>query len=250
MGSAGARRIPTSGVAQSGDTAPDGMPSDFRRIVSFTPRGGRLNQVQRKAFDAHADNWMLGVDDLGRTFDAAAVFGRDAPLVIEIGSGMGESTVAMAAARPEIDVLAVEVYKPGVAQTFHHIAKAAVDNVRLLRADAFAVLRDLIAPSSVEEIWLFFPDPWPKTRHRKRRLVTQQFVALADTRLRSGGRFRLATDWQPYAEQMLATCTASEHLRNVHSGWAPRPEFRPRTRFERRGLAEGRQIFDLEFVRR
>jgi len=249
MGSTAAPRIPTSGVARSGDTAPDGLPSDLRRIVSFTPRGGRLNQVQRKAFDAHADNWMLGVDDLGRTFDAAAVFGRDAPLVIEIGSGMGESTVAMAAARPEVNLLAVEVYKPGVAQTFHHMAKAGVDSIRLLRADAFAVLSDLIAPGSVEEIWLFFPDPWPKTRHHKRRLVTAEFVALVAGRLRVGGGFRLATDWEPYAEQMLAACTASNDLRTVHPGWAPRPEFRPRTRFERRGLADGRQIFDLEFVR-
>jgi len=233
------------------DTKPgEATPGDVRRVVSFTSRGGRLNPVQRKAFEAYADRWNLGVDDLGRTLDVATVFGRDAPLVIEIGSGMGESTVAMAAARPEVNLLAVEVYKPGVAQTFHHMAKAGVDNIRLLRADAFAVLSDLVAPGSVEEIWLFFPDPWPKTRHHKRRLVTPEFVALVAGRLRVGGKFRLATDWQPYAAQMLAVCTASDDLRTVHPGWAPRPEFRPRTRFERRGLADGRQIFDLEFVRR
>ncbi len=237
--------------AAPGDAgAPAGLPGNFRRIVSFSPRSGRLNQVQRKAFEAHSGAWYLEVGDLGDALDPVAVFGRTGPLVIEIGSGMGESTMAMAAARPEINLLAVEVYKPGIAQTFHHMAKSGVDNIRLLRADAFAVLTDLVPAGSVDEIWLFFPDPWPKNRHHKRRLVTGEFVELVASRLRKGGTFRLATDWEPYAEQMLAACTPVQSLRNPHPGWAPRPDFRPRTRFERRGLAEGRQIFDLEFVRR
>lgn len=224
-------------------------PEQFRRVVSFAPRGGRLNQVQRKAFQVHAEAWYLEGDDVGDQLDAAAIFGHEAPLVIEIGSGMGESTAAMAASRQDVNLLAIEVYRPGVAQTFHHMAKAGIDNVRLLRADAVAVLTDLVAPGSVDEVWLFFPDPWPKTKHHKRRLVTAEFAALVAARLRKGGVFRLATDWQPYADRMLAACTQVKSLRNKHSGWAPRPEFRPSTRFERRGVAEGRQIFDLEFVR-
>ncbi len=170
--------------------------------------------------------------------------------MLEIGSGMGESTAQMAAARPEINLIAVEVYKPGVAQTLHHLNRVGAHNVRLIRADGVAVLTDLIRPSSLAEVWLFFPDPWPKTRHHKRRLVTAEFTELVASRLRKGGTFRLATDWVTYAEQMLAACTATKNLRNAHSGWAPRPAFRPTTRFERRGLAAGHQILDLEFVRR
>ncbi|MDQ6657427.1 MAG: tRNA (guanosine(46)-N7)-methyltransferase TrmB [Actinomycetota bacterium] len=241
---------PLFGVTRTGHTPADRLPGRDHRIVSFTLRGARLNQVQRKAFQEHSAAWYLDVDDVGEQLDAATIFGRDAPLVIEIGSGMGESTAVMAAARPEVNLLAVEVYKPGVAQTFHHLAKAGIDNVRLLRADAVPVFTDLVAPGSVDEVWLFFPDPWPKTKHHKRRLVTGEFVELVASRLRKGGVLRLATDWEPYAEQMLAACTPVKALRNRHSGWATRPEFRPRTRFERRGLAEGREIFDLEFVRR
>ena len=119
-----------------------------------------------------------------------------------------------------------------------------------MRADAVQILTDVIPAGSLAEVWLFFPDPWPKTRHLKRRLVTPAFAELVASRLRRGGTFRLATDWAPYAEQMLAVCTSTRALRNSFPGWAARPEFRPRTRFERRGLAAGREIFDLEFTRR
>jgi tRNA (guanine-N7-)-methyltransferase len=232
------------------DTTGDGLPAHFRRVVSFHPRGGRLNAVQRKAFETHADRWYLEAGELSGPIDGPALFDRKAGLVLEIGSGMGESTVAMAAARPEVNLVAVEVYKPGVAQTLHHLSRAGVHNVRVLRGDGVQVLTDLIAPGSLAEVWLFFPDPWPKTKHLKRRLVTPDFTALVATRLRRGGRFLLATDWAPYAEGMLAACTATKGLRNAHAGWAPRPDFRPRTRFERRGLAAGHEIFDLEFTRR
>ena len=228
----------------------DGLPPHFRRVVSFHPRGGRLNAVQRKAFDTHADQWYLEAAELDQPIDPAELFDRDAGLVLEIGSGMGESTIAMAAARPEVNLLAVEVYKPGVAQTLHHLNRAGLGNVRVMRGDGVQVLTELIAPGSLAEVWLFFPDPWPKTKHFKRRLVTPEFAALVASRLRRGGTFRLATDWAPYAERMLAACTATKGLRNANAGWAPRPEFRPRTRFERRGLAAGHEIFDLEFVRR
>ncbi len=230
----------------------DGLPAHFRRVVSFHPRGGRLNDVQRRAWNEHADTWYLDPESFNavNVFEAERIFGRSAPLVIEIGSGMGESTAGMAVARPEINLLAVEVYKPGVAQTFHHLARAGAENVRVMRGDGVQVLTDLIAPASLAEAWLFFPDPWPKTKHLKRRLVTASFTELVASRLRRGGTLRLATDWAPYAEQMLAVCTTTKGLRNAYPGWAARPGFRPRTRFERRGLADGREIFELEFVRR
>jgi tRNA (guanine-N7-)-methyltransferase len=228
----------------------DDLPLHFRRVVSFHPRGGRLNAVQRRAFDAHAERWYSDAHELSGMLDAAGLFGRTAPLALEIGSGMGESTAAMAATRADVNLIAVEVYKPGVAQTLHHLAKQDVPNVRLIRGDGIQVLTEHVAPGSLDELWVFFPDPWPKTRHRKRRLVTPEFTAMAAARLRRGGVLRLATDWQPYAEQMLVVCSGTKGLRNPHAGWAPRPDFRPRTRFERRGLAEGRAIWDLEFIRR
>jgi tRNA (guanine-N7-)-methyltransferase len=232
------------------DNPGDGLPAHFRRVVSFHPRGGRLNAVQRKAFETHSGSWYLEAAELGCPVDGPALFDRDAGLVLEIGSGMGESTAAMAAARPEVNLLAVEVYKPGVAQTLYHLSRAGVTNVRVMRGDGAQVLTDLVAPASLAEIWLFFPDPWPKTKHFKRRLVTPAFAALVASRLRRGGVFRLATDWAPYAESMMAACTATKGLRNAHAGWAPRPDFRPRTRFERRGIAAGHEIFDLVFSRR
>jgi tRNA (guanine-N7-)-methyltransferase len=208
-------------------TTGDGLPAHFRRVVSFHPRGGRLNAVQRRAFQAHADRWYLEAGELTGPLDGTTLFGRAAPLIMEIGSGMGESTAAMAAARPEADLLAIEVYKPGVAQTLHHLNRTGVQNVRVVRGDGVQVLTDLIAPGSLAELWLFFPDPWPKTRHFKRRLVTPEFAELVASRLRRGGVFRLATDWAPYAERMLAVCAATKGLRNLHAGWAPRPAFRP-----------------------
>lgn len=249
-------RIPTSPTVRPGDPPGDGLPEHYRRIVSFTPRGGRLNPVQKRAFDEHADAWYLEGADLGEQLDPVALFSRDAPLIVEIGSGMGESTAAMAAARPEVNLLAIEVYKPGVAQTFHHLAKAGATNVRVLRADVVPVLEQLVAPDSLDEVWIFFPDPWPKARHHKRRLVTEEFVRLVASRLRPGGRLRLATDWEDYAEQMaevVAPVVADGVLRNEAASdegpWAPRFADRPLTKFERRGIAEGRRIFDLELVR-
>ncbi len=226
----------------------DGLPLHFRRVVSFHPRGGRLNPVQRRAWDTNAERWHVEPTD--GPLNPLQLFGRDAPLVIEIGSGMGEATAGMAANRPDLNILAIEVYKPGVAQTFHHLAKASVDNVRVLRGDAVEVLEALIPAGSLSELWLFFPDPWPKAKHLKRRLVNPTFAKLAASRLRKGGILRLGTDWEPYAEQMLAVCTNEPKLKNRHPGWAPRPQFRPRTRFERRGLTAGHEIYDLEFVRR
>ena len=179
------------------DMPGDGLPAHFRRVVSFHPRGGRLNAVQRKAFETHADRWYLEAAEKSEPVDEAALFGRNSGLVLEIGSGMGESTVAMAVNRPEVNLLAVEVYKPGVAQTLHHLSRAGVGNVRVMRGDGVQVLTDLIAPASLAELWLFFPDPWPKTKHFKRRLVTPEFAALVASPQRRGGSVREATHGAP-----------------------------------------------------
>ncbi len=211
-----------------------------------------MNGVQRRAWDAHAGKYLVEFSAVTHGLDEQALFGRSAPLVLEIGSGMGDATAAMASARPETNVLAVEVYKPGIAQTFSHLARRSLGNVRVLRADAVEVLEQVVAPGSLAEVWLFFPDPWPKNKHVKRRLVTPSFADLVASRLEPGGSWWLATDWAPYATQMLRAVSACPLLQNPHAGadgWAPRPPFRPETRFERRGLAHQRTIFDLHVVR-
>lgn len=225
-----------------------------RPIVSFAPRGGRMNEVQHRAWAAYADRWLVERPDLARGFDPTALFGRDAPLVIEIGPGMGDATAAMAAARPEINVLAIEVYKPGIAQTFAHLSRARVNNVRVLRADAAEVLGNVIPESSLAEVWLFFPDPWPKRKHHKRRIVQADFAELVASRLVSGGSWYMATDWEPYAHHMLAVVSDCAALVNPHAaggapGWAPRAAFRPTTRFENRGILADRAIYDLHVTR-
>lgn len=230
-----------------------------REIVSFVRRSARLSPQQRAAWDDHAGRWVLNVPrgdtetsiDPGYRVDLAAVFGRSAPLVVEIGSGMGGSLVPMAAARREVDLLAFEVYQPAVARTLAKLARAGVDNVRLVQANAVEGLATLLEPASVDELWLFFPDPWPKARHHKRRLVNPGFVDLATSRLRPGSRWRLATDAEDYARQLRDTLDAHPDLANEHpGGWAPRWGARPVTRFEERARAAGRRVFELTYVRR
>jgi tRNA (guanine-N7-)-methyltransferase len=189
----------------------------------------------------------------GHRLDPATVFGRRAPLIMEIGSGTGESLVAMAAARPDVDVLAFEVYLPGIARAAARLHDESVANVRLVQADAVDGLSHLLAPESLEEVWTFFPDPWPKARHHKRRLVRAPFAELVASRLRPGGSWRLATDWADYADQMRAVLDDQPGLQNAGTtgdGWAQRCAERPLTRFERRGIEAGRTVFDLHYRRR
>jgi len=230
-----------------------------REVVSFVRRSARLSPQQRLAWDRYATRWVLDVPRgatetsvaEGYRLDLAAAFGRTAPLVVEIGSGMGGSLVAMAAARPEVDVLAFEVYEPAVAATLAKLARAGVDNVRLVQADAVAGLSTLLVDRVVNELWLFFPDPWPKARHHKRRLVTPAFVELAASRLTPGARWRLATDAFDYARQMRDLLDASSALDNEHlGGWAPRWSARPVSRFEERATAGGREVYELTYRRR
>jgi tRNA (guanine-N7-)-methyltransferase len=186
--------------------------------------------------------------------DLAGWFGREAPVILEIGSGMGESTAALAAAAPEVNHVAVEVYQPGLAQLLMRIRDMGLTNLRLLRADAVPVLRAHLEPESLVGIRVYFPDPWPKRKHHKRRLVQPEFVALAASRLRSGGTLHLATDWAHYAVQMRAACQGEPTLRNRYpdapGGWAPRPDWRPLTKFEQRAVAEGRDVRDLIYLKR
>jgi len=176
-------------------------------------------------------------------------FGREAPVVLEIGSGMGDATARLAAQAPEVNHLAAEVYPAGLGQLMLWVEKYGLDNVRLLHGDALDFLRDHLPPDSLTGVRVFFPDPWPKKRHHKRRLITPRFVALLASRLAPGGRLHLATDWQHYADRMLAICTAEPLLRNEYDGWAPRPDWRPITKFESRAHAEGRICRDLMFTK-
>ncbi len=203
---------------------------------------------QERAWDRYWPQLGQEVPDLpAGPLDTDAWFGRSAPVVLEIGSGMGETTSKLAAAAPDVNYLAVEVYQAGLAQLMMRAAEFELTNLRLLRGDAVILLTDHIAANSLSEVRLYFPDPWPKKRHHKRRIVQPDFVSLVAARLAPGGRFHMATDWEHYAEHMLQVCSAEPALRNVYSGWAPRPEWRPVTKFESRAHTEGREIRDLIF---
>ena len=219
----------------------------MREVLSYSRRGSRFSARQQQAWDAHAPAWWIPdheVDEPG--FSVEQRFGRSAPLVVEIGCGVGEATAALAARRPGCNVLGFEVWRPGVADTMWRLAVAGATNVRLLSVDAVWSMEHLLGPESVHELWTFFPDPWPKTRHHKRRLVTPRFASLAASRLQPGGQWRLATDWSDYAEQMQHVLDAEPLLDGGHTErWAERPL----TRFERRGLAEGRAVTDLCYAR-
>jgi tRNA (guanine-N7-)-methyltransferase len=181
--------------------------------------------------------------------DFPALFGREAPVVAEIGFGMGETTARIATENPGTDFLAMEVHAPGVGSLLRQVGAAGLNNVRIIQHDAVDVLKDMIPPDSLAAIHVFFPDPWPKKRHHKRRLLQPAFVELAASRLAPGGLLHVATDWQEYAEQVLAVLSASMLLRNTTQGFAPRPAHRPETKFERRGLKLGHGVWDLLFTR-
>jgi tRNA (guanine-N7-)-methyltransferase len=219
-------------------------------VVSYVQRGGRMTVGQERAWERHWSQLGREVLELpSGPLDVSGWFGRQAPVVLEIGSGMGETTSRLAAAAPDVNYLAVEVYPPGLAQLMMRAAELGASNLRLLRGDAVILLTEHIAPDSLSEVRLYFPDPWPKKRHHKRRIVQPGFAALVASRLAPGGRFHMATDWEHYAEHMLEVCSAEPLLRNVHSGWAPRPDWRPVTKFEARAQVEGRLIRDLIFER-
>ena len=219
-----------------------------RRIRSFVLRQGRITDAQQRAFDAHWQRY--GLDFAGTPRDFAAVFGRRAPLVLEIGFGNGEQLLHATQAEPDRDFIGIEVHRPGVGRLLNGLADAGVDNVRLYQHDAVEVLEREIAPASLAEVRIYFPDPWPKKRHHKRRLIQPDFVALVASRIASGGRLHLATDWADYAEHMQSVLDiAPGWRREAHHATAERPAWRIDTHFERRGLKLGHGVWDLVYER-
>lgn len=218
-------------------------------IRTYVRRLGRITPAQERAFATHSQAYCL--EFTGERLDLTAAFGRSAPLLIEIGFGMGHALLETAAARPQWNHLGIEVYRPGVGAVLKGAVANGLTNIRVIEADAITVLEHGIAPDTVAQLHIFFPDPWPKTRHHKRRLIQPQFVAMAVTRLESGGRLLLATDWRPYAEVMIEVLDAEPGLRNEAGPgvFASRPAQRPSTRFERRGVALGHPIADLVYCR-
>lgn len=202
-----------------------------------------MGLVRREAMDAHFSR--LEVPDGEGPLDLAGLFGEGVPVVLEIGFGSGSSTISMAAADPTTGVLAADVHTPGVGNLVLALAENGLENVRVLNGDGEELLRKRIPSGSLAGVRVFFPDPWPKARHHKRRLVTPRFAALVADRLAPGGLLHCATDWEPYAEQMTSVLTQEPGLRLENDGPVPRPDWRPVTRFEARGLAQGHRVADF-----
>ncbi|MBK6395536.1 MAG: tRNA (guanosine(46)-N7)-methyltransferase TrmB [Betaproteobacteria bacterium] len=226
----------------------DEAPEVVRRPVrSYVLRQGRLSPAQARALETLAPKYCLPFAH--EAIDFAAVFGRHAPVVLEIGCGMGETTAAIAHAHPESDFVGVEVHGPGVGSILNRIEQSALANLRMIQHDAVEVVDAMIPAGSLAGIHVYFPDPWPKKRHHKRRLLQPGFVHALATRLAPGGYLHAATDWAPYAEEILATFSSEPLLANTAQRYAPRPGWRPQTKFETRGLKLGHEVFDILFRR-
>jgi tRNA (guanine-N7-)-methyltransferase len=217
-------------------------------VRSYVLRAGRIGPGQQRALDELGPRFLQPFST--EPPDWPTLFGRDAPRVLEIGFGMGDATAQIAAALPDTDFIGVEVHPPGVGALLKRIGEAGLTNLRIVRHDAVEVLQRMIAPDSLAGVHLYFPDPWPKKRHHKRRLLQPAFAALLASRLAPHGYLHAATDWQPYAEQMLQVLDDEPMLRNSSDGFAPRPPWRPLTKFEQRGLKLGHGVWDLLFRRR
>ncbi|OWY27323.1 tRNA (guanosine(46)-N7)-methyltransferase TrmB [Herbaspirillum robiniae] len=219
-----------------------------RRIRSFVTRTGRVSNAQGRALEELGPKFMLPYAK--QTLDLAAAFGRTAPTVLEIGFGMGETSAKIAALMPEKNFIGVEVHTPGVGSYLKLAGEGNLDNVRIIQHDAVEVLNNMIAPDALAGVHVFFPDPWHKARHNKRRLIQGPLVQLLSSRLAVGGYIHCATDWEDYAIQMLEVLGAEPTLKNTStdaSGYAPRPDYRPTTKFENRGLRLGHGVWDLVF---
>lgn len=221
-----------------------------RRIRSFVRRQGRITEGQRRGLELYWDQYGLTLAQA--PFDWEQVFGRKAPLIVEIGFGNGQSLLTMAQQRPDHDFIGIEVHRPGVGALINDAQRLGVTNVRVFNDDAVEVLAQAIAPASLAGVQLFFPDPWHKKRHHKRRIVQPEFVALVASCLQPDGYFHLATDWENYAEHMLEVLSAAPDLANQQAdgGYAPRPDYRPLTKFEQRGVRLGHGVWDLLYTRR
>lgn len=226
--------------------APDGVPHP-RTIRSFVRRAGRTTTGQARAFETLGPRFLIPYT--GEPLDLAAAFGREAPTILEIGFGMGEATAHIAGLMPQKNFLCCEVHEPGVGALLKRIGEQGLQNIRIVQHDAVQVLEHMIAPDSLAGAHIFFPDPWHKLRHNKRRLVQPPLVAKLASRLMRGGYLHCATDWEPYAQQMLEVLGAEPALRNRAEGFAPKPDYRPLTKFENRGLRLGHGVWDVVFER-
>ena len=215
------------------------------RIRSFVTRAGRLSTGQARALETLGPSYCLPHQKA--LLDVGVAFGRQAPTILEIGTGMGETTAHIAALMPEKNFIGVEVHTPGIGSLLKLIGERGMQNLRLIQHDAFEVVTHMLAPESLDGVHVFFPDPWHKARHNKRRLIQGPFVELLASRIKKGGYLHCATDWQEYAEQMLEVLSSEPALKNTADGFAQRPDYRPVTKFENRGLKLGHGVWDVVF---
>jgi tRNA (guanine-N7-)-methyltransferase len=224
------------------------MNAPRRTIRSYVLRQGRVTAAQRRACETLMPRF--GIPYARAPLDLDRVFGRAAPRILEIGTGMGETSAEIAAAHPQNDYLGIEVHAPGVGSLLNRIVERGLANVRVIQHDAVEVLGDMIPPAALDGVHVFFPDPWPKKRHHKRRLIQPAFVALLASRMKPGAYLHAATDWEDYARQIFDVLSAEPLLANTCAGFAPRPAWRPQTKFEARGLSLGHRVWDLLFRRK
>ena len=218
------------------------------RIKSFVTRAGRLSDAQARAITTLGPQFCLPYTKTLLDFDAA--FGRHAPTILEIGTGMGETTAHIAQRMPEKNFIGVEVHTPGIGSLLKLIGERELTNLRVMQHDAFEIITHMIAPDSLAGVHIYFPDPWHKARHNKRRLIQTPFIQLLASRIAPGGYLHCATDWENYAEQTLEVLSAEPALMNTAEGYAPQPDYRPLTKFENRGLKLGHGVWDLVFTKR
>ena len=234
------------------DIAPSGEPDRVHRhIRSFVLRQGRVSSAQLRYHEAMMAE--IGIPYVAAPHNLATVFGRSAesaPKILEIGFGMGETSARIAAANPQNDYLGIEVHTPGVGSLCKLVAENGLTNLRIVQHDAVEVLHEMIQPGALSGVHIFFPDPWPKARHHKRRLIQAPLVTLLASRLKPGGYLHCATDWEEYAQQMLEVLSAEPLLENTAADFAPRPDYRPLTKFEQRGLRLGHGVWDVIFRRK
>jgi tRNA (guanine-N7-)-methyltransferase len=220
-----------------------------RHIRSFVMRRGHITAAQRDTWARLNAIW--GIPFTSKPIDFKELFGRDGPVILEIGFGMGETTAAMARANPHWNLLGVEVYRPGVGALLGRIEKEEIKNIRIIEHDVVEVLAQMIPEESLDAVHIYFPDPWPKKRHHKRRLIQQEFLTTLSRKIKAGGLLHMASDWPEYAQQMLDVGEACASLKNhAGSGFSPRPEWRPLTKFETRGLRLGHPVADVLFEKR
>ena len=235
-------------MSEGGDEDATASGRRASHIRSFVLRQGRVSAAQRRHHEEGMPRW--GIAYRPAALDLEAVFGRRAPRILEIGCGMGETTATIAAEHPQNDYLGIEVHTPGVGSLLKEIATRELANLRVIQHDAVEVVRDMIGPGALSGIHIFFPDPWPKKRQQKRRLIQPEFVGLLASRLAPRGYLHCATDWEDYAVQILETLAGDALLMNMAKDFIPRPPYRPQTKFETRGLKLGHRVWDVLFLRK